>query len=71
MDSDDRHFQLVRTIRTLAGSIGVATVAEGVETAPQLLALRKLGYNYAQGFLFSRPVPVKEIEVLLERDPVW
>jgi EAL domain-containing protein (putative c-di-GMP-specific phosphodiesterase class I) len=40
-------------------------VAEGVETAAQLEALRGLGCEEAQGFLFSRPVPADELAPLL------
>jgi EAL domain-containing protein (putative c-di-GMP-specific phosphodiesterase class I) len=71
MEADDRHFQIVRTVRTLARTVGVAAVAEGVETAGQLRALRELGCEYAQGYLFSRPVPPEEVERLLAADPRW
>ncbi|HEX2781158.1 MAG TPA: bifunctional diguanylate cyclase/phosphodiesterase [Gemmatimonadaceae bacterium] len=63
--------QLVHTVRDLAMNIGVAAVAEGVETTSQLEVLRAIGCESAQGYLFSRPVPVGEIEVLLGADPRW
>ncbi|HEX8848367.1 MAG TPA: bifunctional diguanylate cyclase/phosphodiesterase [Gemmatimonadaceae bacterium] len=63
--------QLVHTVRDLAGNIGVAAVAEGVETASQLQALRAIGCESAQGYLFSRPVPVADVEALIESDPRW
>jgi diguanylate cyclase (GGDEF)-like protein len=65
------HLQLVRTVRDLARNIGVIIIAEGVETTAQLQMLRELGCECAQGYLFSRPVPVAEVERLLERDPRW
>jgi EAL domain-containing protein (putative c-di-GMP-specific phosphodiesterase class I) len=65
------HLQLVRTVRDLARNIGVIIIAEGVETTAQLGMLRELGCECAQGYLFSRPVPVAEVERLLERDPRW
>lgn len=51
---------LVRAIVALARALGLATVAEGVESERQLAALRELGCDAAQGFLFSRPVPPDE-----------
>ena len=36
-------------------------VAEGVETMEQLAALRAIGCSFAQGYLFSRPVPAAEL----------
>ncbi|HVE78497.1 MAG TPA: bifunctional diguanylate cyclase/phosphodiesterase, partial [Gemmatimonadaceae bacterium] len=71
MDVAETHRQLVHTVRTLAQNIGVAAVAEGVETPAQLDALRLLGCEAAQGFLFSRPVPPGAIEELLRKDPRW
>jgi diguanylate cyclase (GGDEF)-like protein len=71
MDADDTQFQLVRTILTLARSMNLRAVAEGVETPAQLLALRKLGCEYAQGFLFSEPLEADEMEQLLRRGPTW
>jgi diguanylate cyclase (GGDEF)-like protein/PAS domain S-box-containing protein len=47
---------LARTIVALGGSLGLRTVAEGVETAEQADALRAMGCPSAQGFLFARPL---------------
>jgi sensor c-di-GMP phosphodiesterase-like protein len=48
---------IVRAIISLAGSLDLHTVAEGVETPTQLKALTDLGADKAQGYLFSRPQP--------------
>ncbi|MGI4945325.1 MAG: putative bifunctional diguanylate cyclase/phosphodiesterase [Janthinobacterium lividum] len=56
---------IVRAIAGLGASLGIATTAEGVETQEQLLRLRLDGCTEAQGYLFSRPVPVSEIGALL------
>ncbi|GAA3253461.1 putative bifunctional diguanylate cyclase/phosphodiesterase [Dactylosporangium siamense] len=48
---------LMRVILQLAEGLSLHTVAEGVETAAQATALRSLGCQYAQGYLYSRPVP--------------
>ncbi|WP_236718169.1 bifunctional diguanylate cyclase/phosphodiesterase [Actinoplanes sp. TFC3] len=58
---------LVRTIVQLGRSLGMVTVAEGIEHPAQLAALRELQCDLAQGYLLSRPVPAGEAEVLLER----
>lgn len=63
--------EIVRTIVTLARSLGVQVVAEGVETHAQLAALRALGCDYGQGYLFSRPVESAAARELLLADPRW
>ena len=71
MDSGPLYRQLVNTVRDLAMNIGVLAIAEGVENEGQLATLREMGCSSAQGYFFSRPVPVAEIEVLLGNDPRW
>ena len=56
---------IVRAVVTLAHSLGLSAVAEGVETERALLELRRLGCDRAQGFLLARPAPVEEHEQLL------
>jgi diguanylate cyclase (GGDEF)-like protein/PAS domain S-box-containing protein len=51
---------LVRTIVRLGTSLGMTTVAEGIEDAGQLATLRDLGCDLAQGFFLSRPLPAGE-----------
>ena len=63
--------QMVRTVATLARNLDLAVVAEGVETAEQLAALRSLGCEYAQGFHFSHPLEPDEVLALLESEPRW
>jgi diguanylate cyclase (GGDEF)-like protein/PAS domain S-box-containing protein len=71
MEYDARNEQLVQAIVGLARNLGVRVVAEGVETNEQLQSLRAIGCDYAQGFLFSVPLPPDEAEALLRSDPVW
>jgi EAL domain-containing protein (putative c-di-GMP-specific phosphodiesterase class I) len=52
---------IIRTIISLGKSLGMRTIAEGVETLEQLNQMRAEGCNEAQGFLFSRPVPATEV----------
>jgi diguanylate cyclase (GGDEF)-like protein/PAS domain S-box-containing protein len=63
--------RLVETIVALGRNLGMETVAEGVETEQQLLFLRELGPQFAQGFYFSKAIPPGEIEEMLERGPTW
>ena len=55
--SDDGSATLVRAIVALAGSLGLQTIAEGVETEAQQAALLAQGCRFYQGFFFGRPVP--------------
>jgi diguanylate cyclase (GGDEF)-like protein/PAS domain S-box-containing protein len=50
---------------SIGRSLGLMTVAEGVEDAAQVSHLRNLGFDAAQGFLFSRPAAADEIDTLL------
>ena len=43
-------------ILLLACSLGMKVVAEGVETAEHVVALERLGCDYAQGYFYSRPI---------------
>jgi EAL domain-containing protein (putative c-di-GMP-specific phosphodiesterase class I) len=62
MQEASRNYQIVRTIIALSNQIGLAVVAEGIETSEQLKILRDLGCEFGQGYLFSKPLSVAEIE---------
>ena len=53
---------LCEAIILMAHKLGMKVVAEGVETREQLILLSEAGCDYAQGFLFSKPVSAKEFE---------
>jgi len=61
---------IVRTIIAMAVSLGLETIAEGVETQAQLDLLRALGCGGFQGHLFGRPAPAARIVALLRADAV-
>ncbi len=61
-DSASRRRSLIETLLGLSRELGIATVAEGVETDDQAAEVKNLGFDYAQGYLFGRPVPVEECE---------
>ena len=56
---------IVTAIISMAGSLGLRTIAEGVETLEQLKRLRELGATMGQGFYFSPPLSVEAAERLL------
>jgi len=64
---------IVCAIVGLGRSLDIATVGEGVETKEQLVALRAAGCQFAQGYLFSRPVRASELAfdcpIVLRQDP--
>ena len=68
-DRDD--MAIAEAICALSRTLDLQITAEGVETATQLDALRRLGCDEAQGFLFSRPRPADEIATLLEGARPW
>ncbi|MFN6970551.1 MAG: EAL domain-containing protein [Rheinheimera sp.] len=60
---------LVNNICRMAHSMGVEVVVEGVENSEQLLMLRAMGCDIAQGFLIARPVPEAEFLLQLQAQP--
>lgn len=65
VDPDDR--AIVSAIISMADSLGMQTIAEGVETAGQLDFLRSEGCAEVQGYYYSRPVPAQQFQQLLEQ----
>jgi EAL domain-containing protein (putative c-di-GMP-specific phosphodiesterase class I) len=61
LPADERSRHLVASIVGLARALDVQVVAEGVDDAAQVDVLRALGCGYAQGFLFSHPVPADRL----------
>jgi diguanylate cyclase (GGDEF)-like protein len=60
--ADPAAARILEALLGVAHAVGLRTVAEGVETAPQLDAMRELGCDAAQGFLLARPAAAEEIE---------
>jgi EAL domain-containing protein (putative c-di-GMP-specific phosphodiesterase class I) len=50
----------------VAGSLGMSTVVEGVETEAQATLVRQLGCDKAQGYLFSRPLEAQALSAWLQ-----
>jgi len=66
IDSDQGNgLHIVRAIVGLARSLGLESIAEGVETQAQAQALARMGCDTGQGYHFSRPVPADQITPML------
>lgn len=61
VERDERHATLMRSIVQLAKELEKKVVAEGIETQAQLEFIQSIGCDYAQGYLFSRPLPPAEM----------
>ncbi len=58
LPSSPRRFEVVRSLVNLMKSLQVETLIEGVETEEEVQACRELGFEFAQGYYFARPVPL-------------
>jgi diguanylate cyclase (GGDEF)-like protein/PAS domain S-box-containing protein len=58
---------LVQTIINIASEFGLDTVAEGVEDDDQLAFLQSKGCKYYQGYYFSRPLPLAQLKVFMQK----
>lgn len=61
IDVDHDHQALTRTMLALADGLDMTSIAEGVETEEELYELVRLGCQFAQGYLFSRPVSAHQL----------
>lgn len=71
MEEGSENGEIVRTVISLAKTLGMNVVAEGIETVHQLHQLRILNCEYGQGYLFSRPVPIPEADLMVDDRTRW
>jgi len=70
LDASTSSSVIVQAVILIAGSLGIKTVAEGIETEAQLTLLKLLGCNDVQGYLLGKPAPASEIGKLVEQRSV-
>lgn len=69
IEEDGKNLALVEATVNLARSLGLETIAEGVETNQQQTLLFSLGCQYGQGYFFSQPLELEDVVILLRSFP--
>jgi diguanylate cyclase (GGDEF)-like protein len=64
-----RSAAIISAIVTLARGLGMSVTAEGIETREEFERLKALGVNFAQGYLFGRPLPIELIGLDIPTEP--
>ena len=64
-NEEENASKIIGCVVSLASSLDISTICEGIETKEQANLLSKLGCNMAQGFYFARPMPVKDYEKIV------
>jgi EAL domain-containing protein (putative c-di-GMP-specific phosphodiesterase class I) len=55
------HVNLVKSLHDSAVSLGIRTLAEGLETASSIAACEQIGFELYQGYAFGRPAPLESL----------
>ncbi len=71
MDVNQQNADIIQTIVTLAHTLNMDLIAEGIENARQLELLRALNVEYGQGYHFAKPLDAEAAEALIVARPVW
>ena len=70
VELDARDAAITANLASLAHALGLVAIAEGIESDAQLAAVKDLGCDHAQGFLFARPMPAEALARLLAGESV-
>jgi len=68
MEKREENMAIIKTIKTLASSLNMEVVAEGIETEEQLTILNAIDFEYGQGYFFSKPIPADEVMFYLQQN---
>lgn len=68
IDLDAKTRSIVGSTVNMAHELGIAVVAEGIETEKQMAAVRKLNIDYAQGYGICKPIGIADFEVFLKNN---
>jgi diguanylate cyclase (GGDEF)-like protein/PAS domain S-box-containing protein len=71
LGKDPESTAIVTAILSLARSLGMKVIAEGIETQEQMTYLQGLNCDQGQGYHFSRPLTVEAAEAILGQNPIW
>lgn len=65
LERHNENKEIIRTIKTLADSLNMSVIAEGIETETQARILSDFGFEYGQGYYFARPLKAENAKALL------
>ena len=63
---DEKRKVMLHSIIEMVNSLGLKSIAEGVETIDQVILLKESGCYYVQGYYFDKPLPVDDFESRLK-----
>ncbi|MGP1570246.1 MAG: EAL domain-containing protein, partial [Eubacteriales bacterium] len=67
-DLENNNHKVMEAIVALSQQLGMEVICEGVETQEQVEILKNVGCKYAQGYYYSKPLPLDEFVALMKRD---
>ncbi len=71
LNQDSENVGLIPVIISLAKTMNMSVIAEGIELPEQLMILKELNCGFGQGYFFSKPLPREQLIELLSRTPQW